>query len=82
MVPPTGVTVVKGGEAYNELVRGIAQTSGRTVAEVEAWIGLRCGEFRLCHAAAARKHKKKRDRHVWWHPVFGCYAWKKVEVRA
>lgn len=40
------------------------------------------GEFRLCHAAAARKHKKKRDRHVWWHPVFGCYAWKKVEVAA
>lgn len=40
------------------------------------------GEFRLCHAAAARKHKKKRDRYVWWHPVFGCYAWKKVEVAA
>lgn len=40
------------------------------------------GEFRLCHAAAARKHKKKRDRHVWWHPVFGCYAWKKIGVRA
>lgn len=40
------------------------------------------GEFRLCHAAAARKHKKKRDRYVWWHPVFGCYAWKKIEVRA
>lgn len=40
------------------------------------------GEFRLCHAAAARKHKKKRDRYVWWHPVFGCYAWKKIEARA
>jgi hypothetical protein len=26
------------------------------------------GEFRLCHAASARKHKKKRDRRVWWHP--------------
>lgn len=39
------------------------------------------GEFRLCHAAAARKHKKKRDRYVWWHPVFGCYAWKKIEAR-
>lgn len=80
--PPARITVEKGSEAYNELVRRIAQTSSRTVAEVEAWIGLRCGEFRLCHAAAARKHKKKRDRYVWWHPVFGCYAWKKVEVRA
>lgn len=80
--PPTCVAVEKGSEVYHELVRRIAAASGHTVAEVEAWIGLRCGEFRLCHAAAARKHKKKRDRHVWWHPVFGCYAWKKIEARA
>lgn len=80
--PPTFIAVEKGSEAYHELVRRIAAASDHTVAEVEAWIGLRCGEFRLCHAAAARKHKKKRDRHVWWHPVFGCYAWKKIEARA
>lgn len=80
--PPTCIAVEKGSEVYHGLVRRIAAATGHTVAEVEAWIGLRCGEFRLCHAAAARKHKKKRDRHVWWHPVFGCYAWKKVEVAA
>lgn len=37
---------------------------------------LKAGKFRLCHAASARKHRKKKDRHVWWHPVFGCYAWR------
>lgn len=53
-----------------------------TEREARAIARLKAGEFRLCHAAAARKHKKKRDRHVWWHPVFGCYAWKKIEVQA
>lgn len=47
-------------------------------AEDTALAALKAGQFRLCHAAAARKHKKKRDRHVWFHPIFGCYAWRMI----
>lgn len=43
-----------------------------------ALAALKAGKFRLCHAASARKHKKKKDRHVWFHPVFGCYAWRMI----
>lgn len=46
-----------------------------TTNESEAIAQLRAGKFRLCHAKSARKHKKKSDRHVWWHPYFSCYAW-------
>ena len=49
-----------------------------TSEEIQAGEDLRAGKFRLCHNQSARKHKKRKDREVWFHPVFNCYAWRKV----
>lgn len=46
--------------------------------EQRAIARLKAGEFRICHSQSARKHKKRKDREVWFHPVFNCYAWRKV----
>lgn len=44
--------------------------------EMRAIEALQAGEFRLCHAKSARKHRRQGHR-VWFHTFFNCYAWSK-----
>lgn len=44
--------------------------------EMRAIEALQAGEFRLCHAKSARKHRRQGHR-VWFHTFFNRYAWSK-----